>query len=65
MAIHPWTMYEIARMRDEERLTRARSAMLAREIREAPRSDPEAAMRSRGRSGRRWMRSRHSLSTSR
>ena len=26
---HPWTKYEIARLRDEERLLRARSAMRA------------------------------------
>lgn len=33
MDIHPWTKYEIARMRDEERLLRARAAMQARELR--------------------------------
>jgi hypothetical protein len=33
---HPWTKYEIARLRDEERLLRARSAMRAIEAREAP-----------------------------
>ena len=38
MDIHPWTKYEIARIRDEERLLRAREAMLAREAR-APSSD--------------------------
>lgn len=27
--IHPWTMYEIARSRDEERLVRAQAARLA------------------------------------
>jgi hypothetical protein len=27
--IHPWTMYEIARSRDEERLLRARAALQA------------------------------------
>jgi hypothetical protein len=32
---HPWTKYEIARLRDEERLLRARSAMRAMEAREA------------------------------
>ena len=32
---HPWTKYEIARLRDEERLLRARSAMRAIEAREA------------------------------
>jgi hypothetical protein len=39
MATHPWTNYEVARMRDEERLLRARSAMLVREAREARRSE--------------------------
>lgn len=32
---HPWTKYEIARLRDEERLLRARSAMRAIESRGA------------------------------
>jgi hypothetical protein len=30
---HPWTKYEIARLRDEERLLRAREARLVREAR--------------------------------
>ena len=30
---HPWTRYEVARLRDEERLLRARAAMQVREIR--------------------------------
>ena len=34
MDIHPWTKYEIARMRDEERLLRARAAMRAKEVRD-------------------------------
>jgi hypothetical protein len=34
MDIHPWTKYEIAHLRDEERLLRARAAMRAREVRE-------------------------------
>ena len=34
MDIHPWTNYEIARIRDEERLLRARDAMRAREVRD-------------------------------
>jgi hypothetical protein len=29
MDIHPWTKYEIGRLRDEERLLRARDAMRA------------------------------------
>lgn len=33
MDIHPWTKYEIARIRDEERLLRARAARQAREFR--------------------------------
>lgn len=32
MDIHPWTKYEVARLRDEERLLRARSAMRAKEV---------------------------------
>jgi hypothetical protein len=37
---HPWTMYEIARARDEARLLRARAAMVAAEAREARRGEP-------------------------
>ena len=33
---HPWTRYEVARLRDEERLLRARAAM---QVKEARRSD--------------------------
>lgn len=33
MDIHPWTKYEVARIRDEERLLRARAAMQVRELR--------------------------------
>ena len=33
MDIHPWTKYEIARIRDEERLLRAREASLVRDAR--------------------------------
>jgi hypothetical protein len=32
---HPWTKYELARLRDEERLLRARAAMRAVELRDA------------------------------
>jgi len=32
---HPWTNYELARLRDEERLFRARAAMRAVELRDA------------------------------
>ena len=35
MDIHPWTKYEIARLRDEERLLRARETSLVREARSA------------------------------
>ena len=38
---HPWTKYEIARLRDEERLLRARAAMRAVEVREARRVEQE------------------------
>ena len=44
---HPWTNYEIARLRDEERLLRARSAMLVREAREARRSELQSGDRTR------------------
>ena len=33
MDIHPWTKYEVARIRDEEGLLRARAAMQVRELR--------------------------------
>ena len=39
MDIHPWTKYEIARMRDEERLLRARAAMRAGELPTSVRDD--------------------------
>jgi hypothetical protein len=32
-AFHPWTKYEVARLRDEERLLRARAAMHLAELR--------------------------------
>lgn len=38
---HPWTKYEMARLRDEERLLRARAAMRAVEVREARRVETE------------------------
>ncbi len=41
MDIHPWTNYEIARLRDEERLHLARAAMRSLEAREARSSQPE------------------------
>jgi hypothetical protein len=47
MDTHPWTKYEVARMRDEERLLRARSAMLVREAREARRSELQSVDRTR------------------
>lgn len=33
MDIHPWTRYEVARLRDEERLRRARQAAIAADAR--------------------------------
>lgn len=42
MEIHPWTSYEIARIRDEERLLRARQAGLVREARAAAASESDA-----------------------
>jgi hypothetical protein len=44
MDIHPWTKYEIARIRDEERLLRARSAMQARELRPIDEGDAEVGV---------------------
>ena len=38
---HPWTKYEMARLRDEERLLRARAAMQAVEVRRAHRLEQE------------------------
>jgi hypothetical protein len=38
MDTHPWTNYEMARLRDEERLLRAREARL---VKEARASEPE------------------------
>jgi hypothetical protein len=46
MDIHPWTKYEIARLRDEERLLRAREASLVREARAANADDAEVDARS-------------------
>lgn len=40
--MHPWTKYEIARLRDEERLLRARSAMRANEARQARDAERQA-----------------------
>jgi hypothetical protein len=34
-AFHPWTKYEIARLRDEQRLLRARDAIHVRELRKS------------------------------
>ena len=44
---HPWTMYEVTRLRNEERLLRARDAMRILEAREASPTEP-APKRSRG-----------------
>jgi hypothetical protein len=46
MDIHPWTKYEIARIRDEERLLRARAAMQSRELRAAQEIEPGVVVRS-------------------
>jgi hypothetical protein len=54
MDIHPWTKYEIARIRDEERLVRAREAMLARELRTSSVDDDVAGQSS----WFRWLRRR-------
>lgn len=42
-AFHPWTKYEIARLRDEERVLRARDAMHVRELRGSRRHDDATA----------------------
>lgn len=39
--IHPWTMYEVARFRDEERLLRAQAAMRALKTGEEHSSEPQ------------------------
>ena len=41
MDIHPWTKYEVARIRDEERLKAARAAMRSLEARESRSSGTE------------------------
>jgi hypothetical protein len=46
MDIHPWTKYEIARIRDEERLLRARAAMQSRELRAANEVEAGSVVRS-------------------
>jgi hypothetical protein len=48
MDIHPWTKYEVARLRDEERLLRARAAMRAGELSKAhpPELETEGSQRS-------------------
>jgi hypothetical protein len=38
---HPWTRYEVARLRHEERLRRARDAMRVLEARGASQSEPD------------------------
>lgn len=35
-SIHPWTMYEVARSRDEERMLRAEEARRALRVRKEP-----------------------------
>ena len=55
MDIDPWTKYEIARMRDEERLLHAREARLARELR---RPEAEDIARSVESSWFAWLRRR-------
>jgi hypothetical protein len=44
---HPWTKYEIARLRDEERLLRAQAAMRAGELRQDAANEPDVARASR------------------
>jgi len=39
---HPWTKYEVSRLRNEERLLRARHAMRALEVREEQPTEPTA-----------------------
>lgn len=64
MDIHPWTKYEIARIRDEERLLRARAAMQAKELRD-PISGPEKSSEDVGSSLFGWLRRRQPVADSR
>jgi hypothetical protein len=57
MDIHPWTKYEIARARDEERLLRARAAMRVRELRD-PIAGPDETSDDVGSSLFGWLRRR-------
>lgn len=49
MDVHPWTKYEIARIRDEERLLRARAALQAREARRSEVGEVEETARGNSR----------------
>ena len=53
---HPWTRYEVARLRDEERLHRARNAMRARELRDLSAGDVGVGVRAGSWLG--WLRRR-------
>ena len=59
MDIHPWTKYEIARIRDEERLLRAREASLVREARAAAASGSDSDLET---GWFRWLRRRDASS---
>jgi hypothetical protein len=62
--IHPWTKYEIARIRDEERLLRARAAMRTKELRE-PIAGPDQTSDDVGSSLFGWLRRRQPVADSR
>jgi hypothetical protein len=64
MDIHPWTNYEVARIRDEERLHRARAAMRATEL-DDPNAGSEEVADDVGLSLFGWLRRRQPVAESR
>jgi hypothetical protein len=64
MDIHPWTKYEIARIRDEERLLRAREARRAKEV-HGPTEPAEVGGDEVGQSFFGWLRRRRPVTDSR
>jgi hypothetical protein len=63
MDIHPWTKYEIARIRDEERLLRARASMRTKELRD-PIAVPNETSEDVGSSLFGWLRRRQPVADS-
>lgn len=64
MDIHPWTKYEIARIRDEERLLRARAALRDKEDR-GPKGGAETVADDVGQSFFGWLRRRRPVADTR